>query len=280
MRKLAIGGVTFGILVLVGAARVIELRASYSSTLNTAEARAANLALILAEYVSGAFASNDAALRQLALHSQRIGGPTAPAADWTPSLTSARAGVTGIGAITVTDRAGIIRHSTQPAILGQSRASDPAFQAAISSLGDDVIAGPPFFTRAANPAAPPVIIPIARRLTDTMGQTVGAIVASFVPADTRRFFSSIDIGARGTISVFHPDGVVLFQEPSVADPIGRSIADHPLFVAARGGQAGTLRAPVEENGPVLLSAYRTMKEPPLLVAVSLDRDEVLAAWYR
>jgi signal transduction histidine kinase len=31
---------------------------------------------------------------------------------------------------------------------------------------------------------------------------------------------------------------------------------------------------------VLLSAYRTMKTPPLMVAVSLDRDEVLAAWYR
>src|SRR6187549_507586 len=84
-----------------------------------AERRAANLALILAEYLKQVFDSADASLKQLAIHSRRVGGVRAPPAEWTAMLASARAGLTGVGSLSVTDADGTIRHSTIPALVGQ-----------------------------------------------------------------------------------------------------------------------------------------------------------------
>jgi signal transduction histidine kinase/ABC-type molybdate transport system substrate-binding protein len=262
---------------VLGVVRGLELRRSHEATLDLAAARAANLSRILSEYITEAFGSGDAALRQLALHSQRIGGPGAPAVDWTPSLASARAGLTGIGAITVVDAGGTIRHSTRPEIIGESRAADPTVRDALRSREDTLVAGAPFRTIAGDR---PFIIPIGRRLTNVSGETTGAVVASFVPENARQFFRSLDLGEHGAIWVFHPDGVVMFHEPSAANAIGTPAPQHPLLAAARRDGEGLLRAPLDEGGPVMLSAFQTMTAPSLVVAVSLDRDEVLGAWYR
>jgi signal transduction histidine kinase/ActR/RegA family two-component response regulator len=74
---------------------------------------------------------------------------------------------------------------------------------------------------------------------------------------------------------------VLFREPSDRDAIGESARDNPIFAAASTpGGSGTLREPLTPGGPVLLTAFHAREHPPLLVAVSLDRDEVLTAWQR
>jgi len=79
--------------------------------------------------------------------------------------------------------------------------------------------------------------------------------------------------------VFHSDGVVLFREPSASNPLGEVAAGDPLFNAAkRAGPSGTVRAPLQPDGPVMLTAFHTTAALPLIVAVSLDRDEVLTDW--
>src|SRR5690349_20306852 len=111
MRKLAIIGLALGLLLILAALRWNDIRTSREDTLQAARIRASSLALILSEYVSGTFKAGDAALRQLALHSERIGGPDAPDSEWVPSLASARAGLSGIGAISVIDADLVIRHA-------------------------------------------------------------------------------------------------------------------------------------------------------------------------
>ncbi len=112
MRKIVIGGITLGALLIVGGVRIADLWWSRTKTLTAAESRAANLALILSEYINEAFAAGDASLRQLVIHSGRIGGPAASDSEWAPSLASARAGLTDITSISVVDAEGVIRHST------------------------------------------------------------------------------------------------------------------------------------------------------------------------
>jgi len=112
VRKIVIGGITLGALLIVGGVRIADLWWSRTKTLTAAESRAANLALILSEYINEAFAAGDASLRQLVIHSGRIGGPAASDSEWAPSLASARAGLTDITSISVVDAEGVIRHST------------------------------------------------------------------------------------------------------------------------------------------------------------------------
>jgi PAS domain S-box-containing protein len=79
--------------------------------------------------------------------------------------------------------------------------------------------------------------------------------------------------------VLHPEGIVLFREPSSRDPIGEPAQSHPIYLAQREKpDSGVLRAALTPGGPSYLSAYRTVAFPPLVVAVSLAEADVLATW--
>ena len=276
MSKLVIGALATALLLVLSAVTVGDLWWWRRQTLYAAEARATNLSSILSEYLRETFAASDASLRQLALHSRRVGGPSAPASAWMPSLTSARAGLTGVGSITVTDAAGTIRHSTQAMIVGESRRDEYAFKRLSTQTSDDLVASTPFLT-VREPKQ--FLIPIARRLTTEAGVFEGIIVASFIPAAPRGFFRSVDVGQSGAVWAFHPDGVVLFREPSTKDPLGETADGNPIFAEARrGGASGRLRGPLRKGSPPLISAYHSSSTPPLIVAVSLDQHEVLTEW--
>jgi signal transduction histidine kinase len=278
LRKSVIATLTLGVLITLGAIRGADLYWRREEVVRTAARRAGNLSSILAEYVHGTFSAGDASLRQLSLHSQRVGGPAAPDADWAPSLASSRAGLKGAGSISVTDAKGVIRHSTQPAIVGQSRREQYIFRRLSNELTDSFVVDTPYLS-ALEPKQ--YLIPVGRRLTTKDGAFDGIVAITFTPAALRDFFGTIDVGAGGTVWVLHPDGFVLFREPSRANPIGESSASNPIFEAAmQQPPSGVLAGRVGADGPVMLSAYRVTDTPPLIVAVSLDRAELLADWQR
>ena len=249
-----------------------------SDLLGGAERRAANLALILAEYLKQVFDSADSSLKQLAIHSRRIGGVDAAPAEWAAMLASARAGLTGVGSLSVTDATGVIRHSTIPALIGQPRSDHYVFRQLAATSEDVLVADMPFRSLRTRGS---VILPLGRRLVGGDGTFDGTVVATFLPSELRGFFRTVDVGPGGTTWIFHPDGAILVREPSQTDPIGESSADNPVFRAARGAAApGLLRGPLSPGGPALVSAYRTTTKPSLIVGVSLSQADVLADWNR
>jgi signal transduction histidine kinase len=278
MRKLVIFAVAVGLLVLLGTLRWNDIRASRAEALQTATGRASSLALVLAQYLEGTFAAGDAALRQLALHSRRIGGPAGPASEWVPILTSARAGLNGIGAISVVDSSLVIRHSTRPDIVGQNRQGDPYIAATLMEEGDNLFVGSPF----KSPAVNRYLIPIGRRLTDSADKVEGAVIASFLPQELRAFFQSLNVGRDGRVWIFHTAGQILIEEPSPVDPMGQPASTNAVFAEAVRSTApsGTVDAALEPDGPRMVSAYRRVADLPLVVAVSLDVNEVLIPYRR
>jgi signal transduction histidine kinase len=276
-RKSAVASLTMAVLAVLGTARGVDLYVRRSEVIRTAQARAANLATILSEYMRGTFSAGDASLRQLSLHSQRIGGPGAADDEWGPSLASARAGLAGIGSISIIDAHGVIRHSTTALIVGQSRRDQYLFRRLSTDATDSLVVNTPFLT-ITEPKQ--FVIPVGRRLTTKAGAFDGIVAITFTPAALRAFFRTIDVGKSGAVWVLHPDGFVLVREPSAADPIGESSRTNPIFTAAQGSTAGVIDGPLAPDGPPMLSAYRVSSSPPLIVAVSLDRHEMLADWRR
>jgi len=277
-RKSAIAALTIGVLLTLGAIRGADLYWRRQEVVRTSSRRAANVSSILAEYVRGTFSAGDASLRQLSLHSLRIGGPAASDADWGPSLASARAGLRGVGSISVTDAQGVIRHSTQPAIVGQSRREQYLFRRLSSEAIDSFVVDTPYLV---NTEPKQYLIPVGRRLTTRDGTFDGIVAITFTPAALRGFFRTVDVGSGGAVWVLHPDGFVLVHEPSGTDPIGESSVSNPIFKGAtQHAEGGVVEGVVSGGGPVMLSAYRVIDAPPLIVAVSLDRAELLADWRR
>jgi signal transduction histidine kinase/CheY-like chemotaxis protein len=275
-RKLVVGLVTALALIALFSLRGADLRSRRAQILRAGDRRAENLALILAGYVRQNFGAGDAALRQLALLSQRIGGPTTADDEWLPVLQGARVGLAAVGAISVVDSAGIIRHATQPTIVGQSRRNQPVFTRLARDTSDRFVVDLPL--RAFVPGRP-FVIPIARRLTTRTGAFDGIVVASFFPDSLRAFFRTVDVGRRGAVSAFHDSGVVLFREPSDGNPLGEQAAGDPLFQAAkRVGGTGLHRGRMSPNGPILRTAFHEIEEQRIIVAVSLSEHELLADW--
>jgi signal transduction histidine kinase len=275
--KSVVSFLTVGVLAAFSVFRVVDLAWWRTQTLTAADARASNLSFILSEYLREMFAESDASLRQVTQYSRRIGGPTGPAEQWGPVLGSALAGVAGIGSITITDTGGIITHSTLPLIVGQSRADQFIVKQLAAQSADELVIGEPYLSLR-EPRT--YLIPIGRRLSDDRQRFTGTVTATVVPASQRPFLSTVDVGRRGIVWVFHPNGFVLFREPSAVSATGARANGNPVFEEAkRNGGAGTIRAAIGSSGAIMLSGYRTTTTPPLIVAVSLDRDEVLTDWW-
>ncbi len=270
--RLLLAGI-FGILVVLLAAGLWWRKAE---VLKAGQNRAENLALILSDHLARTVGAIDTALGQLTVHGRRVGGPKAPAEAWTPVLNAAATALSGVGSLSVVDDAGIITHSTIAEIVGQSRRDLFSFRQMAIDSRDAIVADTPFSARGGR-----LLIPFGRRLTTPDGRFDGAVVATFEPERLRDFYRSVDLGREGIVWVLHPAGPVLFREPSRTDPMGESAERNPILRRQRDGQpAGFLHAPLATDGPSYLSAYRTIANPPLVVAVSLAEGDVLAEWRR
>jgi len=264
---------TATILLAVAALQVTDLGWRRARALTAADVRATNLSSMLAEYVRGSFVLADTSLRQLVIHGKRVGGAKGSGDEWTPILSAAQAALPGSGSLSVTDAAGTIRHSTLPAIVGQPRKDTYIFQRLASDPGEELIVDRPFLARDGR-----YVLPVGRRLETREGQFDGLVVWVVIPDAFRDYFRSVDVGRDGAIWVFHPDGIVVFQEPSETSHINESAAGHPLLGAALSHQTGILHGPLEQDGITYLSGYKALGSPPLIVAVSLSEREVLADW--
>jgi signal transduction histidine kinase/ActR/RegA family two-component response regulator len=268
---------TLTVLVAVAALVAADLWWRRERTLIAAETRATNLVAVLSEYVKGSFSSADAALRQLAIHGRRAGGAHAPGEAWDPILAAAKAALPEAGSITVSDADGTITHSTQRAIVGQSRRDNYIHKVLSAGHGDTLVVDRPFKAVA---GSKPYLIPLGRPLTTSDGRFDGMLVATVLPEAYREFFKTLDVGTGGIISVLHPDGVVLFREPSSSNPINETAEGNPLFAFAQQTGTGVAYGPLTAGGPNYVSAYRTIGTPPLIVAVSLGEAQILEDWHR
>jgi signal transduction histidine kinase/ActR/RegA family two-component response regulator len=264
---------TASVLIAVAALQAADLWWWREQTLKNAQARADNLAFVLSEYVRGTLVVADTALRQLAIHGRRVGGSSADPLDWDPILSAAQTALPGSGSITVTDANGIVRRSTQKAIIGQSRADEYVFKELAASGRDELVISTPFPTRGS------YVLPLGRRLTTPAGAFDGTVVATVRPEAYRDYFRTVDVGQDGVIWVFHADGVLLFRDPSETGRVGENVKGNPLFDAAlkRSG-AGMITGAFEPGGGQFISGFRTIGSPHLIVAVSLSESEILADW--
>jgi len=239
--------------------------------------RAENLAHVLSEHLGQTIATIDSALSQIALHSARVGGPNARSPFWEPVLQAALAGLTGAGSISIVNDAGVITQSTIPAIVGETRGDRYLLQFLKQHKTTGLAADAPF----RSPAGRGMVIPFGRRLASPYVDFDGYAVATLEPEQLRHFYRSVDLDGSGKISVLHPQGILLFHEPSNGTAIGEPVHDHPLFQAAVGESGnGFVRAPIEPGGRAYINAFRTVPRANLILAVSLSEDRALAAWFR
>src|ERR1700716_2397740 len=86
-----------GVLLVFIAARSVALWWQHDQVLLAEQGRAENLAHVLAEHLDRPVGPIESALNQLAVYSDRIGGPQAPREAWAPVMAASLSGLSGIG---------------------------------------------------------------------------------------------------------------------------------------------------------------------------------------
>jgi diguanylate cyclase (GGDEF)-like protein len=264
-----------------------DLNGRYHDALARAHQATRNYAEVLAADAARTFNGVDRALRVAEIAHREIGaGPFASEAERIAAAARAHDTLNQIQrtspmivAIGWTDAAGDVlanSHDRFPAPRNVAARAYFAAQRDADLAHDRLFVAPPFHSsRTGN-----WLTAASRRLTDADGNFVGVVNATLDPAYFAGIYRSIDIGASGTVMLFHRTGVLLAREPHIESAIGRSFIDAPLFRRyLPAAEAGNFEIDGFYNGKPRIAGYREVPGLPLVVLVNVDRAEILASWY-
>lgn len=126
------------------------------------------------------------------------------------------------------------------------------------------------------------IIPVSRRFDKADGSFGGVALATLDIEYFRRFYQSLDVGARGAVALVSNHGVLMLRRPFDDNRIGISIRDSTLFRAyangAGPGRIGSGFFASPNDGEMRLNSYRPLENYPLFVTAALSREEMLERW--
>jgi diguanylate cyclase (GGDEF)-like protein len=123
------------------------------------------------------------------------------------------------------------------------------------------------------------IITVSRRVDRADGSFAGVAVAAIGLQHFKDFYGSFDIGVGGTIFLALDNGALLVRRAQDETTNRQNIADGPVFREYRAnGPVGTAMLTARADRIERLYSYRHVDGYPLLVAIALSKQEILANW--
>jgi len=124
-------------------------------------------------------------------------------------------------------------------------------------------------------------IEFARRISKPDGSFAGVVVSSLDVVELEKFFSSLDLGKFGIVSLVGTDGVIRARggpNPATMGFAGMSLTKSPLFRALAKGPAGAYWNDADSSlrfdGISRLMSYRTVARLPLIAVVGLAEKDI------
>lgn len=121
------------------------------------------------------------------------------------------------------------------------------------------------------------VVMTSRRLDGLGADFDGVIAAALDPAYFEELYRAIELGEGGVICLFERDGTLLASWPRKEASVGQSFADSLIFRALGAEDAEAPRL-LEDAGEI--TAFGEAGRLPLVVAVTMTKDTVLAPWRR
>ncbi len=123
-------------------------------------------------------------------------------------------------------------------------------------------------------------IMLTRRCNNPDGSFAGVVAAGIQLSYFREFFSGLDLGPDGMISLAREDGMLLFRTPWREDALGRDLSGSDVFSRAFSGSTAPYVATSVVDGMQRLFAVGPVGPHPLRVFVGLNVAHIEAHWRR
>lgn len=123
-------------------------------------------------------------------------------------------------------------------------------------------------------------IAISRRLPSPDGQFAGVALGALRIAYFQDLFGKLDLGAKGSVSLFRADGRLITRYPFREGDIDRDLSQAQVFRNFVAAPSGRFVATASLDGVRRLYTFRHIGNLPLIVSVAVSVDEVYAAWWR
>jgi len=235
----------------------------------------ANLARIIAEQTTRAISSADRILHVVGYDLQRLNSDGALLRDL---MRSASLDSDLLFQLAYVDRNGdLIQTSIDGAPAKVNLSDREHFRVHKDGGANGLFISRPVFGRASGKWS----IQLSRRIDAPDGGFGGIIVASLDPFYFSRTFDDIDVGERGTISIFGRDGILRARNILTNEIIGRDVSASPVYKAALETPDGFQRSTSSVDGVTRLIGYRALQAYPLVVTAGLAEADFMAeTWTR
>jgi diguanylate cyclase (GGDEF)-like protein/PAS domain S-box-containing protein len=233
-----------------------------------------NLTRVLEEYIRRVIRESDSALLALR-HAYQSDPADFDIAAWAKTTQPQSNMTVQFG---ISSARGFIMQSTQGPVTTPIYVGDrPHFQFQVEHPEDQLYVSAPIIGRISQKQA----IQFSRRLSKPDGSFEGVVVTSVDVRRLENFFSSLDIGRGGAVSLVGLDGIVRARGGGDANSqnfTGLSIIHSPVFAALRQAPDGhywnTTNSSAKFDNVIRLMSYRAVTGLPFVAVVGISKEEI------
>ena len=132
-----------------------------------------------------------------------------------------------------------------------------------------------------DPTGSSPIIPFVTGVLDKKALFSGVLIAGLNPEHYQKFYTSISQNRDLVMRLFRDDGISLSRYPYIAEEIGRDISHKEFFDRVSSGtESGVFYETSKIDNINRIYGWRRVEGWPLGVSVGVNRDAVLAPWWR
>jgi PAS domain S-box-containing protein len=263
-----IAAICLAVVAMLWAALIFDVHRSQDQAVTQAGADAANLAMAFRENVKRTIDAIDQLMRTIIAANNESADPY-----HIPAWVQDSPLLKGMSVqVSISGPDGIMRASS------------------LGSVGRVDISDRPHFKYHLDPAAPqpyisvPVIgrnsgkwsIQVTRRITAKDGSFSGIVVVSVDPFYFSQFFESVQLGERGVVDLVGRDGIVRARRARDSQVIGQDVGGTALFKQMQASDSGSEIIRSKLDGVTRVYGYSAVSDYPLVVAVGIALDDVLA----